>query len=262
MNPRKHIILTVIILSLTFVGLIIGPGIGNNPNPEQEQLFEQANHHYENKQYSEATAKYQELLKQGVHSAHIHNNLATSYHRMGEMGKSILHFKKAALMDPYDEEIKGNLAKVQQDAPAYESKQHSFWSQLSSRLSISHWTLLGAFALLVLAVWSVFTIAGKISPSRAWKGITVVTVLGISALAVGAAITQKRETTGQAIVTHKDSVLHVSPFPEATPVAVLQPGKTIRIQSEKIHGDYIQVKLDNGKTGWLRKSNAELIEPN
>ena len=81
MNLRKHPIILIGIIALIFLGLIIAPSIGENPSSEQQELFQQANKLHGEKEYTKAAENYQELLSQGTRSAHIHNNLATSYHR-------------------------------------------------------------------------------------------------------------------------------------------------------------------------------------
>ncbi len=259
MNPQKYIAVLTGIVVLIAIGLILSSSNGSSPSPEQEQIFEQANQHYQEQQYLEAITKYRELLNQDVNGAHIHNNLASSYQRMGDVGRSILHFEKAIQLDHYDSDIRNNLNKARQNSATYEDTELSNWQKIIATFSSTHWVVLASLALLGLTGGLVLKFMGYIKPSIKLQVFTALAVVGLITLSIFAVKTQQDNLQNKAIVLIKNTNLRISPFQNADQIVVLQPGKIITIISNKKHDEYTQVKLDTGKSGWLKTSNVEPI---
>ena len=62
-----------------------------------------------------AVESYEKALEFS-HSSNLHSNLANLHFKMGRYGKAVLHFRKALLLDPSNDEIKANLAFTREKA--------------------------------------------------------------------------------------------------------------------------------------------------
>lgn len=71
--------------------------------------FEQANKLYQQDKFEEAADAYQEILRSGYESAGVYYNLGNCYFQLDQLGLSILNYRRAEMLDPYDDEIRHNL---------------------------------------------------------------------------------------------------------------------------------------------------------
>jgi len=78
-----------------------------------------------------------------AHSSHLHANLGLLYHQTGRFDKAILHFRKALLLDPGNEEIKASLHEVRKDAQLNAAEQESFFAP--EKASFWAWTTIILF---------------------------------------------------------------------------------------------------------------------
>ena len=78
---------------------------------EADRLFYEAVRVEDNGSLEDAIASYEEATAH-AHSANLHGNLANLYFKMANHGKAILHYRKALLLDPDNQELKANLAHV------------------------------------------------------------------------------------------------------------------------------------------------------
>ncbi len=77
-----------------------------------EALFAEANAAYQADAFHEAIRLYKEVLDQGLASRAVYFNLGNAYHKQGAVAESILHYERALLLAPNDEDTRFNLAIV------------------------------------------------------------------------------------------------------------------------------------------------------
>lgn len=71
-------------------------------------LFAKGNKAYNEANYTDAVAHYQQILEQGVHSAELYYNLGNAYYRLNQVAESIYFFEKAKQLDPKNQDIQIN----------------------------------------------------------------------------------------------------------------------------------------------------------
>ena len=74
------------------------------------EVFHDANLAFDNGEYDNAIARYQDLIAQGFQSAGVYFNLANAYFKGAHVGLAIFHYRKALELAPRDEEARANLA--------------------------------------------------------------------------------------------------------------------------------------------------------
>jgi tetratricopeptide (TPR) repeat protein len=84
--------------------------------------YQVGNNYYNNDEFKKAIDSYKICLDQGVESSVLHFNIANAYYRLGNVGRSILHYEIAILLNPSDQDYRANLqfARLLQ-----KDKQHS-----------------------------------------------------------------------------------------------------------------------------------------
>lgn len=111
-----------------------------------------ANQLYEEGHFSEAAQSYQQLVDRGIEHSNLYYNLGNAYFKLGEIGRAILNYKRAAQLNPRDADIRSNLELARsQTTDRYEQTDTSALSLLVTFTST--WLTMDETALTALLLW-------------------------------------------------------------------------------------------------------------
>ncbi|XCN75111.1 MAG: tetratricopeptide repeat protein [Candidatus Electrothrix aestuarii] len=218
-------------------------------------LFEQANILSTQGKFQQAIEQYSGLIdKYGV-SASLLYNLANTYAAAGQIGPAILNYERALHLSPGDADIQGNLAQVRKDAGLYQEEQ-SIFRHFVELLGADQWLMIAGCAFLCLGVSVLLAtlVAEKKKRGLLQWGATCTLLVVI--LTLPPAFFRYQDWNVGVVLT-EDAHLVISPFADATPAGDIKAGRLIQVERE--HGDYVLVKTDNGKSGWLAKDCFALV---
>ncbi len=192
------------------------------------------------------------LAEDGFEAATLYN-LGNALYRLGDYGPAILAYERALLLDPRAPDIRANLALARDAAAAFDEMQPPVWEAPLFWLGFNEWLIVGAGALIVLAVVSL--VEGFGFPSRKQQVLRIVTIVGIIVLFASlAAISLRYSELNRAIVLKQGASVRLSPFPTAEVVATLNAGKPVHVERE--HENFFLVE-----NGWISKEDAERVFP-
>jgi tetratricopeptide (TPR) repeat protein len=233
-------------------------------NISPDSLFVKANGLYKNKKYSEAIVQYKKIVNSGYHSAEIYFNMGNAYYKSGNYSYAILCFEKAKLLNPTNEDIEFNLAKARTFAIDKieiipEFFINTWLESIVSRFSSNTWALWGV----LLFILSVFLLSGYflIKSHRIRKilfSVSIVLLL-LTVLSVSFSYKTKKymQNPGTAIIVSPTTSIKSSPDYDATDVFLLHEGTKV-ILLRKL-GGWFEIKLTDGKQGWLESTAIEKI---
>lgn len=213
---------------------------------------------YSQEQYEEAAVIYKQLLKACPESPALYYNLGNCYYKMDSVAIAVLSYERASLLDPGDSDIRTNLAfarakTVDKVSPASELFFVTWWKQFANLTNLSLWIIIGftAFVLLI-AVFLAYR----------WKGRRIIFILLalVFVLANLAALTQYYMQTHRdgAIIMDGAVTVKSSPSESSTDLFVIHEGVKVTILDNSMK-DWAEVKLEEGKQGWIQKSTFEVI---
>jgi tetratricopeptide (TPR) repeat protein len=225
--------------------------------PEAQRLFRQS------------LAGFQSLRQSGVRSAGLYYDIGNTYLRLGEVGQAVVQYRRALRLAPGDERIVKNLeaarrlCRVQISRPVASEFVRTlfFWhfeTSLAGRLRVG----LAVYVLFWLLLFvRLFAFRGQ--PAYAW----LIRATAALALIVGASVawdlavqTQRQEgvVVADSVVLRKGNGEYYDPLLEQT----LSEGVEFRLieTREDVQGaPWYQVELPDGKKGWLRADQADVI---
>ena len=76
------------------------------------QLFSDANAAYLSGDLARASASYEALVAEGMTSSELETNLGAAWLRQGKRGLAALHFERALVLDPGDDDARADLLEV------------------------------------------------------------------------------------------------------------------------------------------------------
>ncbi|HUU96220.1 MAG TPA: hypothetical protein VM487_10805 [Phycisphaerae bacterium] len=210
--------------------------------------------------YRQAAAAFERLVTDGLRSPALEYNLGNTRFRLGDLGRAVLHYRRAQRLDPGYAKLAGNLKYARDRVeptinPGGEQRllrRLLFWHyDTSVRLRFWFTVIASVAGWLGLAIWL----------RRRWQALAALSALAIVlGLANAASVGwQLHDETRRppAVVVQGEQVLRLGRGEGYDPAMKqpLGPGVELRVLQQR--GDWVEVRLADGQTGWLP---AEAIE--
>ena len=231
---------------------------------QSNDRFQQANDAFQKNDFEKAAQLYEQLAEAGYRSTELEYNLGNAWYRLNSPGKAILHYERALVLAPNDEDVQHNLALPRQQLKDEIEALPDFflarwWKNLRMVLSSTGW---GVMALLLwwgglagLAVWQI----GQTRKSKKLGFLAGLACLLLSLLPFSLALSRMmyEKDTGQAVILEKTASLRSAPDEAGTEILLLHEGTKVAL-SDQLSG-WWKVRLANGETGWLEGKVLERI---
>lgn len=224
-----------------------------------ETLFEQANILQTQGEMQQAVEQYLSIIRKHGVSAPLLYNLANSYATAGEVGLAVLNYERARHLAPGDADIQGNLEQVRKDAGLYRDDQ-TLYKRLAALLGADQWLLIAGCAFFCLGASALLAslITGKGQRNLHWL---MIGSLAVFLLTLPPALLRYQDWK-IGVVIAEDVHLLLSPFADSVAAGDIKAGRLIQPQPEGVHNEYVLVKTETGKSGWLSKKDFALVTDN
>ena len=250
-SPRRGLACALIVALVTLTLLV------TTHAASAQTEFDDANRAFEQGRFKEAIAKYETLLQNGTRSSAIYFNLGNACFRDGQVGKAIAQYRNAERLRPRDPDLRANLdfaRRAVQEGNVALPRGLLSWSQ---RLTSNEWSVFFSGSL-----WLLFStlLAGRLKPalrpSLNGLGFTAGTLLLISLSGLGASTLCTRPAA-DAVIISPTAAVRYGPFDESQSNLSLKDGHEVLVIDSK--ADWLQIRDLTGRTGWLRKSQLQII---
>lgn len=245
-------ILSFILFSLSFVGSYAVTKV------EADAL-------YEKEKYTEAIDAYETLLKTEGVAAEVYYNLGNCYYKLDQIPLAVLNYERAFLLDPGDADIRANLAlargkTIDKVVPPSEMFFVTWWRDLTHCMSMNAWATLGivAFCLMLLGVLVYMLMPQltmrKVGVYGAMSALVVVVIANLAALSQHVGLAHRNT----AIILSPVVTVKSSPSGKSTDLFLIHEGSKVEILDGTMQ-EWMEVKLEEGKQGWIPVSSAAVI---
>lgn len=220
---------------------------------------------YEKENYAEAARAYETILKEQGVASEIYYNLGNCYYKMDEIPRSVLNYERASIIDPGDEDIRANLAlargkTIDKVVPPSEMFFVTWWHNMTNCMSLDAWSNFGiiTFVLLLCGIVMYMFFSKLIVRKIGIYGAMAMFVL--CAIANLAAISQHFNIRNRstAIIMAPAVTVKSSPSDSSTDLFLIHEGSKVQIIDSSMK-EWMEVKFEEGKQGWIRVENAEII---
>lgn len=220
---------------------------------------------YSEEEYEKAAQMYEEIIATQGTAPEIYYNLAGCYFKLDDIAHSILNYERAHQLDPSDNAIKENLAFVRgrtadKVTPPSELFFVTWWKDLTNSLSVDSWLVLSILAF-VLMLAGILLYA--FTPSFTLKRIGAygsLFALVLTLLSLLCAFSQYRQFASHdyAVIISPAVTVKSTPSDGSTDLFIVHEGAKVKILDSSMN-DWIEVKLEEGKQGWIESSTLEVI---
>lgn len=229
---------------------------------------EEAAQAYRDQDYGKSILLYEELVLQGFNenkeSAQIYFNLGNAYFRNNQLGKAILNYERALLLDPGDGDIRHNLRFAKNRTEdridtAGDLFIANWFLAVRNIYSSDQWAIIGiVFFMLFLFSAGTFLFVRIlwVKKSAFYAGIIFFSLMITSNIF---AFSQKsgRIHRDAAIVMVGAARVNASPDENSNTLFELHEGTRVKVRSSD--GNWFEIEITNGSVGWTSKKNVEII---
>jgi tetratricopeptide (TPR) repeat protein len=279
MKSFNHIILFLLLISFSIRGVlaqestdtiaaITGEVVPATTEAVLEKLSERASEAYREQHYKESTALYEELVAKGLEkeriSAEIYYNLGNAYFRDNQLGKAILNYERALLLDPGDGDIRHNLRfarnRTEDRIDTAGNLIFATWfNAVRNIYSSNAWAAIGiVLFILFLVCLAVFLFVRFLWARKTafYSGI-VLFLLVIAANIFAFSQKNERIERDSAIVMVGAATVNASPDMNSNELFQLHEGTKVKIRNSD--RNWYEIEIANGSVGWISKENVEII---
>ncbi len=215
-------------------------------------LFESANQDYQQGNYEQAIETYLRILEKGVESSEVQFNLGNAYYKINQYGKAILHYEKAKKTLANDEALEKNLKLVQlriidKIEPIPQLFLKEWWIEVLNLMSLEWyaWVTLALFVVLTSLI-----VINILSVRRINKLIWIFLSIFIFVLVLFINKAYISETTRFGIILVDKISIVSEPSISGNEMFILHEGTKVQVLRNS--ADWLEIKIADGKTGWLK----------
>lgn len=231
---------------------------------EAQLKFQEGNTAYENGDFIGALANYQEIGDE-FSSFEYHFNIGNIYFKLDSVARAILHYEKAALISPSNEDLSINLKianqKVKDKIDALPTLGvENLWDRVVASSMLSKWTLATILSwALALALIGLFFFTQSVVNKRfyAVTATGLILVAAVSLILCVATNNRMAEATEAIILNPKVDVMN-QPNGSQTEF-VLHEGTKVQIRGLSLDGQWIEIRIASGGIGWMKASDLQEI---
>lgn len=246
----------ILILTLLFFPISVFAQSSADSIP---QMFKQANSLYQNGKYAKAAAAYEQILKRGKQSAGIYYNLGNAYKKQKELGRAILNYERALLLDPRDADINANRRFVLKEARVFHKLQDENIVQRKFR---EHKQFYSFDEMIMMIIIIVFCFASLILFRDRFEKYKVLWILGQVVLStfflvfVSGYWVKMSEVKESAIIISETEAKY-EPRDEAVVHYHMHQGE--KVKALRALGGWHKIERKDGKLGWVKADAMEYI---
>lgn len=239
----------------------IAPSLTAQPEAHLQD-FETGNRHYEAGDWQAAVTAYEQALQQGYTSGTLHYNLGNAYFRMDRLGPALLHYEKARRLMPTRREVLHNLDIARSRLPdQFPYLPLPWWARAWHSLV----QFLGVGGLFSLGLLAYGTAAGLLAvrirtrTRNPWhrRTLAVSALLGIVLLGATLAASTGTGLPHTAVLLAVETPLRETPDETAPTHLTIHEG--LRLDLLRTTPGWLQVRLPNGVTGWVKAETVGMI---
>jgi tetratricopeptide (TPR) repeat protein len=230
----------------------------------EETPIEKANQLYQKGEFQKAIDTYEMVLSSHIEAPELYFNLGNAYYKTGQIAPAILNYERAKLLAPNDKDIKYNLKLARQSVlDKLEVLPDIFYkrwiSGIRNAFHADVWAYFSISLFILSLLFACFYLYSNRSLLKKLGFFFAIIALGFSALTYSFSSEKSKDITirEHAIIFTPSVTVKGSPDDSGTDLFVLHEGTKVKVL-ESI-GDWNNIELSDGNTGWLKKNDIEMI---
>jgi tetratricopeptide (TPR) repeat protein len=255
MKARFAIILCVILF--VFAGSLYA-----DKENSLREFFYHGNICYSDNNLKAAISSYKKALDSGYESGPLFYNLGNAYFKNGELGNAIICYLRASRITPNDPDIRSNLAHARSliEGGVVSLRRPwfiRFFVKAADLLSINRAAAISISFYLLLCIAVIIAVCLKRFRRMFTILSIIISILLAASVLIFAAKFKAEVIQKNAIVIKQETHSKFEPLGNATTFFTLYEGEMVQVIAP--NGDWLKIRRLDGKQGWVKKSDIDLL---
>ena len=249
--------------SYALVALVLLLLFGCAPDTESGAGMAEANRLYEAGRYAEAVQAYEALIELGVAEGEVYYNLGNAYLKDGDIGRTILNYRRAQQLLPRDPDVNANLEMAKGMALDQLQAQDGVGLADWVERALIRWTTLDEAAAIALGMWLLccVLVAAMILRPRARSLLRIVLwvaaiLLALSVFSVGYRLVDVHGRDPGVVVAESIEVAS-GPGDDYLVEFTLHAGTEVRVLERR--NGWLRIALPGDLQGWVPQETVETL---
>lgn len=215
--------------------------------------------------YPTAIEVYESILDGNTVAPEIYYNLGNAYYKTSEIGKAILNYERALLLDPSDSDIRFNLELAR--SKAVDKVDNGFrlflteWIEnLVNTASMGTWAVTAIVSFVVMLIAVLLLFFGKSVTLRKFSMGCAILMLILTIFANYAAMSHYLNLTSKemAIIVTPTVTAKSTPDNSGTSLFEIHEGRKVKVCDDSMK-EWKEIELEDGTVGWIPATALEVI---
>lgn len=238
-----------------------------------QEIITEADSAYVNDDFSKAIELYNQAINDYGTSSLLYYNLANAYYRSGQIGKAIVCYERAIILDPQNKDAKTNLEFVNTKILDKPGDKGTFISNavelIVTKLHSNTWAVIALilFISMLIAI-SLYVFTNKVLLRKAgFFGAIIILIAMVISIIFSVQYANMASSQNKAIIISPSVILSTSPrIPKdrTEEAMLLHEGTKLEILDSvsdggSINTKWYDVRIDNNHRAWISSSAVEII---
>ena len=243
------------ILFLTFVFCTYSTAEEKKREDNDYEILYQASKAYKKGDFETAKEKYEKLTLKSNAGGDVFYNLGNCYIRLGNFGKAVLNYERAKRIMGRNADLDFNLQYIRNKLEiAKDNQTFSFFQWL---YNFSTAEVLLPFIFINFFFWAVFALRLWIRAEWSfYLFISICFLWLVSGICTGAKWYLMSHDK-RVVVTSAETFVHAGPSKKDTTIFSLLEGEVVKYENRE--GDWLLIRMNDEKRGWVDGKDAERV---
>jgi tetratricopeptide (TPR) repeat protein len=226
--------------------------------------FEAATVAFAKGDFKNAIQSYEAILAGGMEGEALYYNLGNSYYKDNQLGKAILNYERALLLDSGDDNTKINLqiakykvkGEIDQIPPFF---LRSWWNSARNLLGANIWGIIALLffwgAMAGLSLWQIRK--DKDQKKKGFLAGSSLLLLTVIPFSLAWSAYQYQQNTNEGVLITTTASLKSGAAENSAEIRIIYEGTSLEMMDQI--NIWHKVRLENGEIGWLNEKSFEEI---
>lgn len=231
---------------------------------QPDSLIKRGNNLYAKGAYILAIDAYDQVVDSGYEAPELYFNLGNAWYKLNNITYAILNYERAKLLDPFDKDIRHNLALANAHVvdkidiiPEFFLKR---WVRYLTDLTTSNiWAICSAAAFILslfLITVFLFSSAPGLKKASFWLAIIVI-IISLSSFYFSFKRMQLLTLKNRAVISAPTLTVKSSPNEEGNDLFIIHEGTIVNVEDSI--SNWNRIRISDGNRGWVKKSDIVKI---
>jgi tetratricopeptide (TPR) repeat protein len=223
--------------------------------------YEQANDLYNQKQYDQALRKYESIFHKGCYSFNLFFNIGNAYYLKGDIGRALLFYKRAEIMDASDSDLKVNMDLVKAKMKRSDVSMNTYFlkNMITQYINeVSFKSLIASIIVFYILILLMFIFRRRLAKLGIIFNFLIIFCAATLCVNVYALVSKTVKFNNSGVIVEKILDVKLEPESSSQNVIILYEGMEVYILRKE--NNWYKIRTKKQDIGWIESSSFDFLK--